>query len=157
MLDELRPMGLYQAALTLEIEPFEVVRLLTLANAVPESNLLICDATLDLIKDVGGIEQWWTDSPDQPDELVRAAIGILLDRGHIGERSARIDNLWRGLPVESQSVLQQAVHQLVQGGFLATMMHLQGVHVTVAPEAVDRLRAVAAGELSLSSLSPLLG
>lgn len=157
MLDELRPMGLYQAALTLEVEPFEVVRLLTLANAIPEDNLLISDATLDLLREVGGLEQWWSEGSDDGDALVRAALGTLLERGHVGERTTRLDNLWRGLPGETQSALQHAVTQLVQAGLLRTVMHVQGVHVAVAPDAVERLKAVAEGRASLSSLSPVLG
>lgn len=161
MIQELRPIGLYDAARTLGIDPFEVVRLLVVADAVPSGQLRLTDDHVDKIRETGGIEFWWTEPLPESDNprraLVQAMIARLIDQGYVGDRGTRIDNLWRGLPVEEIALLQQAVNVLAHGGHLVTFLTPRGVQAALTADSVEHLRGVAEGQTEDESLAVLWG
>jgi len=155
MLEELRPIGLRDVARDLGIDPFEVVRLLVVADAFPERLEFTADH-VEQIRKVGGIEHWWTEGwPEERRELILDTVRRLIDGGIHGDRGTRVDNLWRGLPTDEQALLQQLVTSLVQSGHLATFMTPRGVQVSLTSTAVDTLKQVVAGETELGSISAL--
>ena len=156
-----RPIGLYGAGRILGIDPFEVVRLLVVADAFPAGELQLKPDHLALVRSTGGIEEWWTQMPvrtgDPRRAMVLAALARLLEHGAIGEKGTRLDNLWRGLPPEDCVLVQQAIQILVQGGQIATWMTPRGIQVAVLPEAVDNLQRVASGQADPGPLGALWG
>ena len=76
MLENLRPATFVQAAWSLEITPFEVVRLLVVADAVPRE-LQLTDRERGVLIQMGGMEWWWegelpyADDPNPTRRLIR--------------------------------------------------------------------------------------
>ncbi len=157
MIDELRPLGLYDAARTLGIDPFEVVRLLVLGEAFPDGTLVLTPDHVQKIRETGGIEHWWDQDAPEGQALVLAMIGKMVDDGLVGESGTRIDNLWRGLGDEQQALLQQAVNILAQNAQILSFMTPRGVQVSLAPDAVGLLGEVAAEEAQHDQLAVLWG
>lgn len=155
MIDEIRPIGLKEVSLTLGLDPLEVVRLLVLAQAFPEGELALTPDHVARLREVGGIEFWWDDSPTDPRELVQAMLGHLLSRGYVGESSTRLGNLWRGLQPAQAQTIQHAVNLLLQAGLLATFPHPSGVRIAGVAGAADQLTQAAAGQTELAALAPL--
>lgn len=150
-------MGLYEAARTLGIDPFEAVRLLVLGDAFPEGTLLLTVDHVEKIRETGGIEHWWVDGAPSGQELVQAMIGKMIEGGLVGEVGTRIDNLWRGLDEEQQALLQQAVNILAQNAQILSFMTPRGVQVSLAPDAASFLGQVASGEAQHDQLAVLWG
>lgn len=147
MLDALRPMGLSAAARALGVDPFEVVRLMVASGADME-HLQLSAAGIDAVRDMAGIESWWTEArlPDDPDPrraAVRGAFAQLVTRGYVGSSTTRMDNLWRGLGLAQQVAIEQAVYVLVEDGAVATAASPKGVQIA----------AVAGEESHLADLS----
>src|SRR5687767_14283894 len=120
MLEELMPVGLADAARKLGTEPFEVVRLLVAANAVPQGPLQLGPDAVDRLREIGRIEAGWWEGVTLPKDAnprrarVRAAIQLLIDKERFGDATTRMDNVWRGLRVDEQQLLQGALMALAE-------------------------------------------
>lgn len=157
MLDDLRPVGLSDAARELGVDPFEVVRLMV-ATGMDAESLTLRSEDVAAIRKSAGIEWWWSDTMLPEDEnllraAVRGALDGLLSRGLIGATTTRLDNLWRGLEVMQQVAIEQAVMVLLEEGKLTTVASPHGVQVSIAPGAEDALREIAAGTAEHAGLS----
>ncbi|TNE90255.1 MAG: hypothetical protein EP330_08805 [Deltaproteobacteria bacterium] len=136
MLDKLKPLTLGEAARQIGIDPFEVVRLLVQRGEA--KHLRIPRSKISELREFAGVEVWWT-----PDVAVveddnhlrgraRTALGMLLDREHIGKDAVtRVDNLWRGLPLREQGVLDRVVEALAAEGMLYLTRTERGLQVAV--------------------------
>ena len=162
MLDELRPLGLADAARDLGVDPFEVVRLLVIAEAVPDRMALTADH-IEKARETGGIEEWYGDGDGLPEDdnakrrVIRGALGKMVDGGYVGETTTRMDNVWRGIDADGQLVLQQMVSQLVSEGHLLTAASQKGVQISLNPESMDVVTKVVEGKKAPVDLSPLAG
>lgn len=160
MLDELRPMGLGAAARRLGVDLFEVVRLVV-ATDTPSEQLGFSPEQVENLRAFGGIEgPWWPDVELPEDEhplrqRVRAAVQQLVARGLVGEHTTRMDNVWRGLPVDDQLFLQTALTTLGEEGVLVIAATPSGVRVSVAEARLDTARAIADGRLDTPGLTAL--
>jgi hypothetical protein len=116
-----------------------------------------------VLRKFGRIERWWDeglrplDDADVRSGLVRASLKELLDRGHVEPSRARLDNLWRGLPVDQQSLLQSAMDALDEAQLLRIEQIELGTVVTIPADRADTIRAFIAGEQSLPQLAEILG
>lgn len=151
MLDDLRPLSLSDAARDLGVDPFEVVRLMVASEIAFDSLTLTRDDVAQVRRNAA-IERWWADSTLPVDEnrlraAVRGALHQLLSRGLIGEATTRLDNLWRGLELEQQMAIEQAVMVLLEEEKLLTAASPRGVQVSVSPPAADALEKIANGEV----------
>ena len=149
MLDDLRPLGLSEAARHLGVDPFEVVRL-TVAFGPHGGPLSLKLDQIDTLRVRAGIEDWWTDAtlPDDANRLraaIRGALHQLLSRRLVGELTTRLDNLWRGLAVDQQVAVEQAVMVLLDEEKLLTAASPKGVQVSIAPGAEAELDRIATG------------
>jgi hypothetical protein len=147
MPDRLRPLDLHEAAHALGEHPFEVVRLLVasggkLTPGIPRDRI-------DALRAFGGIEDWWTGHALPADAnraraVVRGVVDALLQRDRIGERTARRENLVRGLPPGDLDIAIFAVGTLIDLGWLAHVRTPSGTLVSVHPEWADAARALVA-------------
>lgn len=157
MLDELRPLGLSDSARQLGVDPFEVVRLMV-AFGPHEGPLALKPEQVDALRAKAGIEDWWTDAtlPDDPNRVraaIRGALHQLISRRLVGELTTRLDNLWRGLAVDQQVAVEQAVMVLLEEEKLLTAASPRGVQVSIAPGAEGELEAIATGTGEHAGLS----
>lgn len=159
MLDELRPLGLGAAARSLGVDLFEVVRLLVASDGDLET-LRLTPEQLERLRAFGAIEPpWWPDVELPEDEhplrqRVRAAVQQLIDRGFVGAPT-RMDNVWRGLPVDDQAFLQTALTVLGEEGVLAITASPAGVQLAVAEDRFELARAIADGRQDTPGLAAL--
>ncbi|MBT3221322.1 MAG: hypothetical protein HN348_19745 [Proteobacteria bacterium] len=162
MIPELKPRGIVAAAKQLGVEPFEVVRLLVASGRMPDT-LVVSQEDLDAIRRVGEIESWWAGGLDRPDDAnplratFRAALGQLLERECIGDKSTRMDNLWRGLSLEEQEKLQEGVHALIEEEVLATSNSEVGICVSVVEPAASTVRDIVEGSSDTPGLAAVFG
>jgi hypothetical protein len=159
LFEDLRPLGISDAAKQLGIEPFEVVRLLVVANAVPE-DLRLSDQHIAKLRQTGGIEFWWKNEPAPTGDNARraqvcAAIGKLLEKKVVGGRSTRVDNLWRGLSPDAKQLVEEAVEVLIESGHLASYNSPRGPQLSVPVEAVPVLQEISSGGVAPTKLADL--
>ncbi len=159
MLSELQPKGLSDVAKELGVDPFEVVRLLVAADAVPESLNFNAEIIAQL-KEYSGIAHWWTDNAPPADAnpkrgRVRGAVKLLIDNGAVGDSTTRLDNLWRGLGAEDQLLLEQAVGLLMQDGHVQTFAAVQGAQISINAASSDTLGQFVSGGAEPPSLAAL--
>ncbi|MEZ4318231.1 MAG: hypothetical protein R3F61_12045 [Myxococcota bacterium] len=159
MLDELLPTGLCDAARSLGVEPLEVVRLMVATDTVSDRFSASPDH-LEKLAEFGGIEGGWWEGAELPEDdnpirqRVRAAIGLLLGRS-AGEDYLRMDNLWRGLPLEDQETVEEAMNILSDEGLVEIDNAEKGVLIAVPSESQAALRALATGEGESDGLNEL--
>lgn len=164
MLAELRPMSLSDAARHLGVDPFEVVRLLVAAGGEAgaghgwPTSLHLSHEQAEALRASAGIEHWWQDAPPPADDnplrsAVLGAVQQLVSRGLVGERTTRLDNLWRGLGYEQQVAIEQAVMVLLEEAKLVTAASPRGVQVSIAPGAEKELEQLASGEAEHAGLA----
>jgi hypothetical protein len=157
--EELIVVPLAVAAERLQIDPFEFMRLLVMMGEVP-ATLQISEALIDRVRAAAGIELWWAEDVRLPTDaspsraIVRAALRQLLERGFVGARATRIDNLWRGRP-EDEALLRRAVSLLHREGMVGMSRSRAGVVVSVSPAAVPQLDAAVRGESMPAALAAL--
>ncbi len=156
MLSDLRPMSLTDAARTLGVDPFEVVRLMV-ASRTPMDTLTLDPDQADALRESAGIECWWEEStlPDDANPLraaVRGALHQLVSRRLIGEVTTRLDNLWRGLTLDQQVAIEQAVMVLLEEQKLLTAASPRGVQVSITPGSEGELEQVATGQTEHAGL-----
>jgi hypothetical protein len=160
VLAELLPPGLSDASKLLGLEPLEVVRILVAAEAVPE-RLVLSSELIEKVRTFGRVETWWPPGSRPVADThprrawVRTAISGLLERGLVGDKTTRMDNLWRGLAVEDQEIVQQAVEMLVEEGVLTSEGTEAGLVVSITAGSEEAIKAVVSGKAD--SLAPLWG
>lgn len=148
MLDEFKPRDLHGTARALGVHPFEVVRLQVLSGVRSES-LGADDETLDKLRQFGQLESWW-DEASLPDDdnaarrVVRGMLDAMVQREVVGERTTRLDNLWRGLDPDDAEVAEQAVMVLHELGMLGSVATPSGVRVSVHPDHLDTVKDLVA-------------
>jgi hypothetical protein len=157
VLDDLRPVGLSDAARELGVDPFEVVRLM-IAVGMDMKTLTLRGDDVETIRAEAGIEFWWADSmlPEDDNPLraaVRGALGELRSREFVGNATTRLDNLWRGLEVMQQVAIEQAVMVLLEEEKLITVASPRGVQVSIASGAEGALEEIVAGTAAHAGLS----
>jgi hypothetical protein len=159
MSHNLLPISLTDAARRLEVEPFELVRLVVAAG-IDGSTLEFNAEQLAELRTFGGIEAWWTKKRPPVDEkpqrgVLRGAISELLARKYVGDARTRQDNLWRGLGEDHRRFLEEALDVMVEHGLISVRSEASGVLVAARPEALDRLQSIAAGKDVPDDLSRL--
>lgn len=147
MPEQPRPLDLHAVAHQLGEHPFEVIRLLVMSGHPVAPT--IPQAHVDEIRAFGGIETWWHEVALPEDEnraraVVRGVIDQMLQRELIGDRTARRENLIRGLPAEDLEVAQRAVGLLLDMGALVHLRAVSGAQVAIHPEWADQARALVA-------------
>ncbi len=149
----LRKLRVDQVARWLEIHPFEVIRTLVRANALPD-DLRLDAQDVERVRECGGLETWWdgAGAPGSDAELVAALIERLLERLPDAATSTRSDNIFRGLESHRQIFLRRVVNQLVRIGYLDIVMTAAGLSVTVRPLTRDALGAMTAGSAQVQGL-----
>ena len=149
MLKGLRGASLTKAARSLEVDPFEIIRLLV-AMDDDQAPMWFFDARIRAISAFAGIEWWWTDPADAVSDpnprrvLVRTTARNLAGRA-VGSASTRIDNLWRGLEPDQRQVVEQTVALFIENGHLIARPDLVGTVVSVSPTGLDPLRKIGEG------------
>jgi hypothetical protein len=162
MLEDLKPVGLPEAARRIGVDPFEVLRLLVVAGAVPDGALLVDPEIVDKLPGIGRIEDpWWSGvslpkDANQARARVRAAVKLLLDRGRVGEDRTRLDNVWRGLEPPDRKLLERALEVLAEEGMIRILPSPIGPLVSIDPSAVESARKLAAGKHDSPGLKALL-
>lgn len=158
MYDELLPMSLSTGATRLGVEPLEVIRLMVQSDTITPS-LTLTRGHLGQLATLGGIESGWWDNITLPTDsnaqraIVRAALGLLADRA---ENPVRMDNLWRGRPLDQQELIEEALNLLDEAGTLRIVNAPAGVQLVVDPGAIATVRAIAEGSQSVEGLDELL-
>jgi hypothetical protein len=116
----------------------------------PLSDLTHTDSDLARLREFGEIETWWDGDAGLPDDaspsrrVVRGMLDAMLQRDRVGDKTTRVDNLWRGLPAEHTETAQQAVMVLNELGFLALVATPGGMRASVHPDALDTIKDVVA-------------
>ena len=148
MLDDFRPIGLDDLAARVGVDPLEAVRLLVVAGATTDDQLYT-PAHIEKITAAGGVATWWSGPPPKDDNAARAhvrgALQMLIDGGYVGEKGARIDNLWRGLPSANAEPIRDAVDLLVAEGVLLLAHTQAGPMVSIASRAQSDVSRIAQG------------
>ena len=163
MRDELRPLSLTEAAQSLGVDPFEIVRLLVASHAMPVGQPFLTYAQVEQLRSQGGIDRSWWDGARLPEDpnprrrRLRAALTLLLARDHVGEAETRLDNVTRGLPANEQRFLGAALRALSEVGLLSLEVRSVGVMVAIVPSAVAQIRSMADGNEMPAALAALLG
>ncbi len=160
MLDELTPMNLVSAAAKLGVSPFEVIRLLVASDGVP-ANMQFTTEQVARLREVGQIEDTWWPGVDLPDDAnplrqrVRAALQLLIDRGHVADSMTRMDNVWRGLTEDDCGLVNDALLALVDEGHLNQVSRPNGTMISVNPASSDTIQQLASGAADTPGLSEL--
>lgn len=154
MIEELRPLGLVEAARRLKIDPFELVRVEVGLGSRLERLTWTADRLATVARD-GGIEAVWLDPQNlSPNPLVRVreAFGELGRRGFVGSKSTRLENLTRGLSLGEAERVRRAAPALAEEGLLLLSAGALGAAISVKPGAEGKLAAIAAGTVESRGL-----
>lgn len=158
MFEELLPTGLTSAARRLGVEPLEVVRLMVVSDTVTPG-FIVTPEHLHKLQRLGGIEGGWWQGIELPEDAspararVRAALGLLLKQGADGP--IRMDNLWRGLSLDDQGLIEEALNLLADEEIVLVENAEMGVVVSVPPASRDRVQRISDGAEQVESLEPL--
>ena len=160
MLHELRPMGFAEAARHLGVDIFEMVRILTNTDGMPDRLVFEADQLIKIKTDAGIESSWWTDESLPKDhnpgrQRVRAALQLLLDRGHIGAPGTRMDNVGRGLSPDDQSLVSEALNALASDGLMSIHTTPVATLVYINETGKARIAEIAAGKGDTAALSAL--
>ena len=161
MLDDLRSVGLNDAARKLGCDPFDVVRLLV-ATGRKDLSFRFDAATLEALRTLARIDPPWWDGVSLPSDpspgraRMRAAVQLLQSRGHLGENRTRMDNVWRGLAADDQDLLRIGLQALGEDGLLDVAPSAIGMMVSVQPRALDQVQQFVAGRTTPAALKVVL-
>jgi hypothetical protein len=142
------------------LHPFDVMRILGASTGTPDT-LCFDEQQVGAIIAAGGLETWWgpgsaiPQDPSPTAAMARALCHELVSRGFVGRRKTRLDNCFRGLDVNTQSVLERGVEVLVRVGLLEISAAPTGRRVAVVESAVERLAGFASGKQRPLELSAL--
>ncbi len=152
------PWTVVRVARSLELHPFEVVRILSGAGGLP-ADFKLGRAEVARVIQAGGIEVWWSGGPpwasvgalagpalrgaEEPAALRRALAQALLTRGVLDPVWTRADNLFRGLDPASQGTIRRTVNAWIRSALMGSRMAARGLEVTVHRDVVGEFRALA--------------
>lgn len=147
MFDELVPMSLSEGARRAGVEPLELLRLMVESDTVTPRLQLTAAQVENLVR-VGGVEyDWWNAVPTDgltERQIVLVAVGLLAVHAREG-KPVRMDNLWRGRPVEQQQRIEEALNLLDEQGTIRIVNAPAGVQIHVDASTVPTLEAIGAG------------
>lgn len=158
MLDELLPSGLSTAARKLGVEPLEVVRLMVVSDTV-SPGFSVTDDHVAKLAEIGQIESGWWQGVALPEDdnparqRVRAMLTVLLERA--AEGPIRMDNLWRGLPVDEQELVDDGLRTLAEEEVVEIQNAVSGILVGLIEGQVDTVRSLSEGQGSSPGLNEL--
>lgn len=161
MLDDLRSVGLNDAARKLGCDPFDVVRLLV-ASGRKDLSFRFDSATLEALRTLARIDPPWWDGVALPADpspgraRMRAAVQLMQARGHVGDNRTRMDNVWRGLGPDDQDLLRIGLQALGEDGLLDVAPSPIGMMVSVQPRALDQVLQFVAGRTTPAALKVVL-
>jgi hypothetical protein len=161
VLNGMMPLGLTELSRRLGVDPFEAVRLLVATGYDLRGPLAFSASLVGQLRERGGVhESWWREVNLPTDASpararVRAALQLLLDKGFVGERTTRMDNVWRGLPYEDQGLLQRALTALTREGLLVCVGTPTGLQVAVDASKRAAVDALAKGTGASAGLNAL--
>jgi len=163
MLEELQPLTLPEVARQLDLDPFEVVRLLVSGDAMPRGAMVVEPARLTRLRELGGLEGGWWEGvvlPDDDDprlQRIRGAMRQLISRGHVGAANGtRVDNIWRGLSRPEQTLLDDAVLALADNGLIGLSSTPRGRMVFAQESSLPQLKAFVDGGETPAALAEFL-
>jgi hypothetical protein len=160
MWNESQPLTVSELARRLDVEPFEVVRLLVAAGK-PRDTLLFADDATAALAAYAGIERWWEALPEPVDgadprkTLLQHCLRRLLAGKYIGDRRTRQDNLWRDLPRDLREFMKDAVEVLIEENVLHLRAEATGLQISVRAEASERAKAMSEGKELVEDLRRL--
>lgn len=149
-----------QVARWLDLHPFDIARVLAARDGGLPSDLRLDDAQVDRLREMAGVETWWSGEPKAQDSvrgraLVRSLAGLLLERAVEPAFIGRADNLYRGLEPADHWVVRRAVNQLILDGVLVSVPRASGLHIALAEGATATLKGIASGAEIPASLEAL--
>lgn len=162
-LASLMPIGLNEVSRRLGVDPFETVRLLVATGHDLSGPMAFSEAIVETLQEQGGVHASWWDPAALPTgdgrsvALVHQALKALLDKGYIGDKTTRMDNVWRGLSFEDQSLLQQALTVLTEEGLVRCVGTPVGLQVAVDAFKEAAVKGIASGKKQSAGLDALLG
>ena len=150
-------LGSVEASKSLGVDLFELSRLMAAEPAAGRSEALSPAGLIDFGQR-HRIECWWRSSDARnlgsKEQVVRTALGMLIQRGFIGETWTRRDNLWRGLSALHCAAMQESVEVLLDEGLLLA----RGRHdISVAPAGIGTIHIIASGVYSPPALVEVWG
>lgn len=134
----------------LDVHPFDILRILAAHGGTPADLHFEMD-DVDRIRSVGGLEVWWQEGEpplednNEQESMLRALAMRMLEKEIGGPRTTRLDNIFRGLESHRQRLARSLVQVLLQHGWLTTVSTEQGTHVTITPEHMGHMAAIAQG------------
>ena len=147
-LDQFKKLGVSDLAAKLAIHPFNVVRILTTSGKLP-ADLSFDEDDIDMVRELGGIEYWWTAKCTIEQDAIRAR-GILrsiarelVRRGIHGEKTTRADNVYRGLKPDDERLARRTLNVLIQEHYVRTVPTSLGIHVNIAADQVSTMKRLA--------------
>lgn len=149
MLDELTPTDLHGAAAALTVHPFEIVRLMVLSGASVDT-LTTTSESLERLRTFGQMETWWEGMDALPEDdnerrrIVRGMLDAMVQRDLVGDKTTRLDNLWRGLPSEAREVAEHALMVLHELGHVTSMAASSGPRVAIHPDGLQAVKDIIA-------------
>lgn len=159
-IQQFQKLRIVEIAQWLGLHPFDVVRILTTHDAM-SPNLRFDRDQVALVKDWGGIESWWKSSDliegdeIRPRAILRAIVGQLVKRGFVGDRTTRVDNVYRGLDREDETMARRALNLLIQERLIQTVPTPTGNHVSIAPQHRAVMEDLAEGRAMPAGLAAL--
>lgn len=157
-IETLERMSVAQAASSMQIHPFELVRALVNLERLP-SDMRFSSPDLAEIRAAIGLELWFpegrTNAPS-PKGLLRDLAHQLVSRGVVGERGTRLDNCTRGLSEEESELAIQLLRGLISEGILQTWTSELGVQIAIEEGKEYVVADLAEGGEGPEALSALL-
>ena len=161
MLDELKSVSLCRLAQEMDTDPFELMRLRVYSES-DLTHLTLPSSQAVRLRAFSGIETLCKRVPPssegQPLEGHRWVPGlllILLADERIGENTVRMDNLWRGLSEDDGAIVKNIIQVLLKDGLLVNYASVQGIQISIHPNRVDEVEALAKGQSIPESLAYL--
>ncbi|MCK6507578.1 hypothetical protein L6R53_30140 [Myxococcota bacterium] len=148
--DLFEKLTLSQVARWLDLHPLELARVLGDEDGGLPSDLRFIDDDVDRLRDLAGVETWWTGDLPVADgvrgrALVRSLAQHLVTRADGPDWITRADNLFRGLEPADQWVVRRAINVLIVESILVSTSRASGLHVALGEDGLERLRSIADG------------
>lgn len=157
-LNSLQRMGVAQAAASLQIHPFELVRALVNLERLP-TDLRFTDSDISTLREAIGLQAWFPEgriSEPSPAGLLKDLSHQLVSRGVVGDSGTRLDNCTRGLGEEEEELALQMLRGLVAEGILQSWTSELGVQIAIEEGKEYRVADLAEGGEPPEAVSALL-
>jgi len=114
----------------LDLHPHEVVRVLV-ANDALTDDLRFDAGTIERVRELGGVQTWWTSAPPADDAELGKALGarFIEQDATSEEKATRFDNLLRGAADDRQRDVRRAAQRLLKAGHLKTCSSATGLRI----------------------------